>query len=84
MTPEMIEKFIDNKGRKDLEVHIHFKQRSTIKGLFIRTADYDQLKSKNFWRIVAGPKIDEWKKTKDINLAKIFSGTEITRLSENN
>jgi hypothetical protein len=84
MTAEMIEKFVENKHRKNDEVHIHFKQRSTINGLFIRTADYEELKSKNFWRIVSDARIEEFKKTKNVNLAKIFNGAEFTRLSENN
>lgn len=82
MTSEMIEKFIENKNRKDSGVNIHFKQRSTVKGLFIRTNDYTELKSKNFWRIVSDSKIEAWEKTKDINLARIFNGTEFTRLSD--
>ena len=43
MTSEMIEKFVEGKGRKDAAVNIHFKERSTITGLFIRTADYGEL-----------------------------------------
>ncbi len=84
MTNDMIEKFIDNKGQKNAKVNIHFKQRDTVKGVFIRTNDYDELKSKNFWRIVSASKVDEWEKTKDSNLARIYNGAEFTRLSENN
>ena len=50
MTSEMIEKFIENKNRKDAAVNIHFKERSTVIGLFIQGADYSELKSKNFWQ----------------------------------
>ncbi len=35
-----------------------------------------------FWRIVTNTSIETWKKTKDVNLAKIFNGTEFTRLAE--
>ena len=73
MTNDMIEKFIDNKG-----------QKNAVKGVFIRTNDYDELKSKNFWRIVSASKVEEWEKTKDSNLARIYNGAEFTRLSENN
>jgi hypothetical protein len=84
MTNDMIEKFIETKVKKFAKVNIHFKQRDTLKGVFIHSNDYDELKSKNFWRIVADSKIAEWEKTKDVNLARIFNGAEFTRLSENN
>ncbi|HEX5027167.1 MAG TPA: short-chain dehydrogenase [Agriterribacter sp.] len=84
MTNDMIEKFIDSKQQKNAKVNIHFKQRATLKGLFIRTNDYHELKSKNFWRIVSDSKLAEWEKTKDSNLARIYNGAEFTRLSENN
>ena len=82
MTSEMIEKFVEHKGRKDSAINIHFKERSTVKGLFIHTADYVELKSKNFWRIVSDGNIEEWKKTKNMNLARIFNGVSFTRLTE--
>jgi len=83
MTNDKIEKFIDCKPKKNVKVNIHFKQRATVKGLFIRTDDYEELKSKNFWRIVADSKVDEWERTKDSSLARIFNGAEFTRLSDN-
>lgn len=82
MTTEMIEKFIESKNRKDSKIKIHFKERQTVTGLFIKTADYDELKSKNFWRIVSQVHIDEWKKTKNMELARIFSGMSFTRLTD--
>ncbi len=84
MTNEMIEKFIETKTKMNAKVNIHFKQRNTVKGVFIRTNDYEELKSKNFWRIVSESKVDEWEKTKDANLARIYNGAEFTRLSEKN
>ncbi|MFI5128764.1 MAG: short-chain dehydrogenase [Chitinophagales bacterium] len=82
MTAEMIEHFVQTKIRKGSKVNIHFKDRSTVTGLFIQTADYDELKSKNFWRIVSQQRAAEWKETKDINLARVFNGASFTRLSE--
>jgi hypothetical protein len=84
MTNDMIENFIENKVKSNSKINIHFKQRSTLKGVFIRTNDYEELKSKNFWRVVSESKMDEWEKTKDTNLARIFNGAEFTRLSEKN
>jgi len=82
MTNEAIIKQIETKAHSDKLLNIHFKQRSTITGLFIKTSDYDNLKSKNLWRIVTKTHIDEWRKTKDIGLCRIFNGTDFTRLSE--
>jgi hypothetical protein len=84
MTTDMIEKFIESKTLKNANVNIHFKARSTVKGVFIRTNDYEELKSKNFWRIVSESKLEEWEETKDVNLARIYSGALFTRLSNNN
>jgi hypothetical protein len=83
MTSELIEKFIENKSRKDAAVNIHFKERSTVTGIFIRGTDYDELKVKNFWRIVSKIHAAEWEKTKDISLGRIYNGMSFTRLSDN-
>ena len=64
MTSEIIEKFIENTSRKSSIVNIHFKERSTVKGMFIRSSDFDELKMKNLWRVVSNEKIEEWKRTK--------------------
>ena len=82
MTSDMIEKFVESKTRKDTKVNIHFKERSTVNGLFVQGSDYKELKSKNFWRIVNGMYVEEWKQTKDPNLARIYSGVSFTRLSD--
>ncbi len=82
MTNDAIIKFVETKNHTDKALNIHFKQRSTITGLFIKGNDYAELRSKNFWRIVTHSNIDAWKKTKDMNLARIFNGMEFTRLSE--
>jgi hypothetical protein len=82
MTTEMIEKFVENKNRKDNAVNIHFKERSTVTGIFIKSADYDELKQKNFWRIVNNIHIEEWRKTKNMDLARIFNGMSFTRLTD--
>ena len=81
MTNEQIEKFIDPKHLAVHTVKIDFKTRNSLTGLFIKTNDYKELKAKNFWRIVTGPNIEMWKTSKDMNLARIFNGSEITKLS---
>lgn len=79
MTNDQIEKFLGAYLDK-APVNIFFKSRSTIKGFFIKTGDYNELKSKNLWRIVSDAKLKEYKASKDTSLARIFNGTEITRL----
>jgi hypothetical protein len=81
MTNEQIEKFLEAKNVLDVPVRISFKTRKPFTGIFIKTADYSELKSKNFWRIVSESHIKDYKKSKDVKLARIFSGSEITRLS---
>ena len=84
MTPEMIEKFVHPKIKKGVTVNIHFKDRNTVSGLFIHTADYEELKSKNFWRIVNRQNFEQWNQSKDLSLARLFNGATFTRLSEDN
>lgn len=82
MTAEMIEKFLDTKSVDGKPINIHFKERSTISGIFIKGRDYDEMKSKNFWRIVNTNVAGQWKETKDMNLARLYNGLSFTKLSE--
>lgn len=82
MTNDKIEQYIEKRQKKNVPVHIHFKERSTVTGLFIQERDYEELKSKNFWRVVNHEKLKEWQKTKDINLSRVFNGLSFTRLSD--
>jgi hypothetical protein len=82
MTTEQIEKFLTtNRAKVDQPVKITFKTRKPLEGLFIKTQDYTDLKAKNFWRIVTGTNIDGYKNSNDTSLARIFNGSEITKLS---
>ncbi len=81
MTNDQIERFLQPEYLAKNLVRINFKTRSTILGIFVGSNDFDDLKSKNFWRIVTEANIDNWKKSKDMNLARIFNGAEITKLS---
>jgi hypothetical protein len=82
MTNDQIEKFLtSNLEDANSTVKIAFKTRNPLEGIFIRTSDYDELKSKNFWRIVTGPNIDSYKRSKDSSLARMFNGMEFTKLS---
>lgn len=82
MNIEDIQKFLDNKTTQTQEcVKISFKKRDAICGLFVKGhRDYNELKSKNFWRIVPESQFESYQRTKDIQLAKIFCGTDFSRL----
>ncbi|MDP4218492.1 MAG: short-chain dehydrogenase [Bacteroidota bacterium] len=83
MTSEQIEKFFannpDNGGQA---IKIFFKARNTVEGVFIRNADYVELKGKNFWRIVTLKNFESYRNSKDVNLTRIFNGAEFTKLSQ--
>lgn len=83
MTQEMIEKFIEAKNRSNNPVNIHFKERSTVTGIFIKANDYEELKSKNFWRIINKNAVAQWEQTRDVNLARLYNGLSFTKLSDN-
>lgn len=80
MTNEQIEDIVQKKYSYNHIFEIRFKTRNPIKGLFIQTSDYRDLSRKNLWRIVSESYIDEYKKTHNENLAKIFNGVEFTKL----
>lgn len=81
MTADMIEKFLDNKAGKGQPVNIHFKERNTITGIFIKGRDYEEMKAKNFWRIVNANVAADWDKTKDPSLSRLYNGLSFTKLS---
>jgi hypothetical protein len=81
MVDEMITKFLEPTHLAKTAIKIEFKKRNPIIGIFVSSPDYGELKSKNFWRIVSETHIPEWKQTNDNKLAKIFSGSEFTRLT---
>lgn len=83
MTVEQIEKFLDSEKEipKNKAIKIDFKRRNSIRGLIVQGKDYGELKTKNFWRVVSDANLSEYHKSKNIGLAKIFSGSEFTRLS---
>lgn len=78
-----IEQFIGKATSKDQLMTITFKKRDAIQGFIVKGNDYDDLKSKNFWRIVKQKDLDAWEKSGNVDLAKIFSGSEFSRLKFN-
>jgi len=81
MINEVIAKFIEGGHLAKNPVKIEFKKRNTILGIFVQSPDYEDLKSKNFWRIVSETNIKEWRESHDNKLAKIFSGAEFNRIT---
>jgi hypothetical protein len=80
MTNEQIDKFLTEKNL-ERPIQISFKTRKGITGLFLKLPDYGELRSKNFWRVVSETHFEDYKKSKDPNLARIFNGSEMTKLS---
>ena len=81
MNIEEIEKFLEReKLNQEQFVKIDFKKRDPVYGLFVKSNDFNDLKAKNFWRIVTKTHFDAWRRTKDMNLAKIFSGSDFSKL----
>ncbi|HVZ57190.1 MAG TPA: hypothetical protein VG870_11070 [Chitinophagaceae bacterium] len=80
MTYEQIEDIIKRKYSSGSVFEIRFKARNPIKGLFIVAADYRELSRKNLWRIVSEGYINEYRITQNESLARIFNGTDFTRL----
>ncbi|MEP6847072.1 MAG: short-chain dehydrogenase [Panacibacter sp.] len=62
-------------------VRIDFKKRNPLFGFLIQTADYEDLKTKNFWRFVLQRNMQNWQKTGDMDFARIYNGAEFTKLS---
>jgi len=81
MTSEQIDKFLTPEILATKQVKVSFKSRNMVKALFINERDYNDLKVKNFWRLVTEANIEGWKKTKDLNLSRLFHGGEFTKLA---
>ena len=76
-----ITNIVEKKFLEQEPLKVEFKTRQPIIGLFIKFRDYDELKAKNFWRIVPEARIKDYKKTHDFNLSRIFNGQELVKLS---
>jgi hypothetical protein len=81
MTNDQIQNFLRPEYIGKSRVQISFKARQSIAGIFIHSKDFAELKSKNLWRIVSESRIQEYSSSKNEDLARIFNGSEITRLS---
>ncbi len=74
MTVEQIENFLQKETVPQGKIiRFEMKKRNPVRGLIVKGRDYDELKGKNFWRIVTQTHLAEYTKSQNINLAKIFS-----------
>ena len=80
MTNEQISDILQKKQSANPVFEIRFKTRNPIIGLFIKTTDFKELSRKNLWRIVSETHIEEYRNNKNESLARIFNGSEFTRL----
>ena len=80
MTNIQIEHFLSQQKEQQKQVTIHFKSRNPVVGLFIQMNDYQELKSKNLWRIVSEANMKSFRASQDYSLAKIFNGMDFTKL----
>ncbi len=82
MTVAQIEEFLAKQTIPQGKIiRFELKKRNPVRGLIVKGRDYDELKSKNFWRIVTETHLANWQKTGNINLAKIFAGSDFAKLS---
>ena len=82
MTVEQIENFLAKESVPQGKIiRFEMNKRNPVRGLIVQGKDYTELKGKNFWRIVTQTHLAEYSKSQNINLAKIFSGTEFAKLS---
>ena len=83
MNADQIQNFLSGKvTAKHKYVKIQFQKRDPIYGLFLTSEiDYKELSRKNFWRIVPQKNFDAYNHSQDVNLSRIFNGSEMTRIS---
>jgi len=81
MTTEQVQKFFSSEAKSNSLIRVSFKNRNSIVGIFIQTPDFDDLRSKNFWRIVSEANFQQWRQSKDYNLVRMFNGAEFTKLA---
>ncbi len=81
MTQEAVEKIVEVRISTDTIAQIHFKKRALLNCYFVKAYDYDEMKAKNFWRVVEDVNIEEYHATKNILLTRLFNGLSFTKIS---
>jgi hypothetical protein len=78
MTIEQIERIVSPES--DGYSKVILKAR-TVEGIFIKAPDFLELKKKNFWRIVTVSNMQEYGRSKDLNLSRIYNGQEFIKIA---
>lgn len=82
MNTEEIQKFLQSNKVTDTKSYkITFKKRNPLYGVFVDCKDANDLQAKNFWRFVTAANFEEWKTSKDLNLSRIYSGSDFAKIS---
>jgi hypothetical protein len=82
MTVEQIETFLAKETIPQGKIiRFELKKRDPVRGIIVQGRDYQELKAKNFWRIVTQKNLNAYQKTNDISLARIFAGSDFAKLS---
>jgi hypothetical protein len=81
MTIEKIDTFLRKNKFDQNQVKVNFKTRTAFTGIFLKTDDYDDLKGKNFWRVINESNVKQYLSSKDTKLARIFNGSDFTKLA---
>jgi len=82
MTVEQIETFLEKETIPQGKIiRFELKKRDPVRGIIVQGRDYQELKAKNFWRIVTQKNLSAYQKTNDISLARIFAGSDFAKLS---
>lgn len=82
MSSEEIQAFV--KGHKipaNKHLKISFKKREPVFGIIVECKDAGDLQSKNFWRIVTLPNLKSWHSSNDLNLSRIYHGSDFSRIT---
>lgn len=79
MTNEQIDNFLTKETLAKV-INVNFKSRNAIQGVFLAGNDFEDLKSKNLWRIIPVARIEDYKKTNNLGLSRIYNGSDFTKL----
>jgi len=60
---------------------IDLTTNSYVIGAFIKADDYDELKSKNIWRVIKSSDLIKWKSSHNLELTELINGDLINDIS---
>jgi len=78
MTIQQIERFVGTESNRFARI---FLKERTVEGILISAPDFLELKKKNFWRVVTVNNMEEYGRSKDLNLSRIFNGQGFVKIA---